>query len=117
METMNDIKRGEIWLANLDPAIGHEIKKTRPVIIIQNNTGNKYSPLTIVAPLTSQRMEKIYPVEVLLTLNNADVDKDSKVLLSQIRTIDKRRLIKKMGNVNLETIELIDEALKISLGL
>lgn len=114
---MINVKRGEIWLVNLDPTVGHEMRKIRPAVIIQNNIGNKYSPLTIVAPLTSQGTEKIYPVEVLLTSENADVDKDSKVLLSQIRTIDKIRLVRKLGSVNLEVIENLNQALKISLGL
>ena len=115
---MLEIKRGDIWLVNLDPTIGHEIKKSRPAVIIQNNLGNKYSPITIIAPITSQNLEKIYPVEVLVLKNAATgLEKDSKVLLNQIRSIDKKRLVKRLGKVNQETIAEINDAIKISLGL
>ena len=114
---MAEIKRGDIWLVNLDPTIGHEIKKSRPAVVIQNDVGNKYSLVTIVAPLTSQNLEKVYPFEVLLTKKNPGVVKDSKVLLNQIRAIDKRRLLRRFGKVDGETLGEIDEAIKISLGL
>ena len=87
---MQEIKRGGIWLVNLDPTIGHEIKKSRPGLIIQNDLGNRYSPITIIAPITSQNIDKIYPIEVLLTKENSGLKKDSKVLFNQIRAIDKR---------------------------
>jgi mRNA interferase MazF len=112
-----EIKRGDIWIVNLDPTLGHEIKKSRPAIIIQNDIGNKYSSVTIIAPLTSQKIEKIYPIEVLLTKKNSGVEKNSKVLLNQIRAIDKRRLQQKITNVNKETMSKINQALKISLGI
>ena len=102
---------------NLDPTIGHEIKKSRPAVIIQNDLGNKYSPITIIAPVTSQNLEKIYPIEVLLAEGNSGLKKDSKVLLNQIRAVDKRRIIKKLGKVDRETIDKINNAIKISLGL
>ena len=114
---MVEVQRGDIWLVNLDPTIGHEIKKSRPAVIIQNDIGNKYSPITIIAPITSQNIDHIYPIEGLLSSQKSGLDKESKVLLNQIRAIDKRRLIKKLGNVDEEKIDLIDEALKISLGL
>ena len=114
---MAEVKRGDIWLVNLDPAIGHEIKKSRPAVIIQNDLGNKYSPITIVAPITSQNLEKIYPIEVSLVKRGTGLEKDSKVLLNQIRAIDKKRLIKKLGNVDYETMVKIDYSIKISLGL
>ena len=114
---MNQLKRGDIWLVDLDPTVGHEINKSRPAVIIQNDIGNKYSSTTIVAPVTSQNITPIYPIEVLLTINNSGLKKDSKVLLNQIRTIDKQRLIKKIGKVHEETMPKIDESLKISLGL
>lgn len=114
---MTEIRRGEIWLVNLDPTLGHEIRKSRPAVIIQNDIGNKYSPITIIAPITSQNIHEIYPIEVLLTGRNLGLDKDSKVLLNQIRAIDKRRLIKKLGKVDDETMIQIDEAIRISLGL
>lgn len=109
------VKKGEIWLVNLDPAIGHEINKSRPAVIIQNDIGNKYSTITIVAPITSQGVERIYPIEVLL--KNSGLEKKSKVLLNQIRAIDKKRLVKKLGKVDDYTLTQIDDALKISLGL
>lgn len=114
---MAEIKRGDIWLVNLDPTIGHEIKKSRPAVIIQNDLGNRYSPITIIAPITSKNIEKIYPIEVLLTKRNSGLGKDSKVLLNQIRAIDKLRLIKKLGRADSETMSKIDNSIKISLGL
>ena len=114
---MPEVKRGDIWLVNLDPTIGHEIKKSRPAVIIQNDLGNKYSPITIIAPVTSQNLEKIYPIEVFLAERNSGLKKDSKVLLNQIRAVDKRRIIKKLGKVDKEIIDKINNAIKISLGL
>lgn len=114
---MADVKRGDIWLVSLDPTIGHEIKKSRPAVIIQNDIGNKYSPITIIAPITSQKLESIYPFEVLLTKANSGLEKDSKALLNQIRAIDKRRLVRKLGKADSETLERINRAIEISLGL
>lgn len=114
---MSDILRGEVWIVNLDPTIGHEIKKSRPAVIVQNNLGNKYSPITIVAPVTSQNTEEVYPIEVLLTKQNAGMEKESKALLNQIRAVDKRRLVKRIGRLSEDAIEQINEALKISLAL
>lgn len=114
---MAEIKRGDIWLVNLDPTIGHEIKKSRPAVVIQNDLGNKYSPITIIAPLTSQNLERVYPFEVLLVKKNLGIEKGSKVLLNQIMAIDKRRLLQRFGKVDGETLGEIDEAIKISLGL
>lgn len=114
---MAEVKRGEIWLVNLDPTIGYEIKKSRPGVIIQNDVGNKYSPITIIAPLTSQKLEHIYPFEVLLAEKSSGLEKDSKVLLNQIRAVDKKRLLRRLGKVDSETLFKIDEAIKISLGL
>ncbi|MBN1385582.1 type II toxin-antitoxin system PemK/MazF family toxin [Candidatus Woesearchaeota archaeon] len=110
------VKRGEIWLVNLDPTIGHEIRKSRPGIIIQNDIGNKYSPITIIAPVTSS-IEKIYPIEVLLTKKNSGLKKESKAVLNQIRAIDKKRLIRKIGRLKNSAIGEVNEAIKISLGL
>ncbi|MEK6900143.1 MAG: type II toxin-antitoxin system PemK/MazF family toxin [Nanoarchaeota archaeon] len=114
---MPEVKRGEIWLVNLDPTVGHEIQKQRPAIIIQNDIGNKYSSITIVAPITSQGIDKIFPMEILLTSENSGLKKESKALFNQIRAVDKRRLIKKIGNIDKETIEKMNEAITISLGL
>jgi len=114
---MAEVKRGDIWLVNLDPTIGHEIKKLRPAVIIQNDLGNKYSPITIVAPITSQNIEKIYPIEVILDKKSSGLEKISKILLNQIRAIDKRRLIKKLGKADYDSMVKIDNAIKISLGI
>ncbi len=114
---MKEVKRGDIWTVDLDPTVGHEIKKVRPAIIIQNDIGNKYSPITIIAPITSQHTEKVFPIEVLLTKENAEIEKISKVLLNQIRAVDKERLIRRVGRLNEETVEKVNDALKISLGL
>ena len=113
---MAEIKRGEIWLVNLDPTIGHKIKKIRPGVIIQNDIGNKYSPITIIAPITSQRVEKIFPFEVFL-FKGKGLDKDSKVLLNQIRAIDNARLVKKIGKLDSQTVIKINDAIRISLGV
>lgn len=109
------MKRGEIWLVNLDPTIGHEYKKTRPSVIIQNDVGNKYSPITIIAPITSQKTDKVYPVEVLLP--EKIIGEQGKIALNQIRAIDKRRCIKKLGKVTDLIQDKVNEALIISLGL
>jgi len=112
-----EVKRGEIWLVDLDPTIGHEIKKSRPSVIIQNDIGNKYSDITIIAPITSQNLDHAYPAETIIRKKNTGLGKDSKALLNQIRSVDKQRLVKKLGKVDYETLFKIDEALKISLGL
>lgn len=114
---MTLVKRGDVWLINLDPAIGHEIKKARPGVVIQNDVGNKYSQITIVAPLTSQNTDKAYPFEAIITKKTPGLPKDSKALLNQIRAIDKSRMIKKLANLGKQEMEQVDEAIKISLGL
>ena len=114
---MAEVKRGDIWLVNLDPTVGHEIKKSRLAVIIQNNLGNKFSPITIIAPITSQKIELIHPFEVFLESRNTGLDKGSKVLLNQVRAIDKQRLVKKLGKVDEDALIRINEAIKISLGL
>ncbi len=102
---------------NLDPTIGSEIKKTRPALIIQNDVGNKYSNVTIIAPISSNNVEDFYPVEVLVLPKNSGLLRKSKVVCNQIRAVDKVRLVKKLGLVNKRTMNLVEEALKISLGL
>src|SRR3989338_6514761 len=103
-----DVKRGDVWLVSLDPTVGHEIKKSRPAVIIQNDIGNRYSPLTIIALLTSQWLEKVYPIEVFIAKKGSGLPKDSKVLLNQIRAIDKRRLVRKFGKLDAETLANVD---------
>ncbi len=110
------IKRGDVVLVDLDPLKETERKKTRPCVVIQNNTGNKYSPNTIVATFTSS-YEKIYRHEVELSSDVAGLDKDSKAQLDQIYTINADQITETIGKVPQEKMEKIDEALKISLGL
>lgn len=114
---MSEVKRGDVWLVNLDPTIGHEIQKSRPALIIQNDLGNRYSPITIIAPITSQGTENVYPFEVLIRSGKGGLEKESKILFNQIRAVDKRRLIKKFGKFDDEIMVNVDEAIKISLGL
>ena len=110
-------KRGEVYLVNFDPTIGAEIKKTRPALILQNDVSNRYSPITVVAAITSQFEEPLYPTEVLIQVSEGGLEVDSVVLLNQIRSIDKQRLIKRLGNLRSETMEQVDRAIQISLGL
>ncbi|MGD1803999.1 type II toxin-antitoxin system PemK/MazF family toxin [Dapis sp. BLCC M126] len=110
-------KRGEIYLVNFDPSVGSEIKKTRPALILQNDTSNTYSQITIVAAITSKFDEKLYPTEVLIVAKEGGLNLDSVVLLNQIRSIDKQRLIRCIGSLTTETMKQVDRAIKISLGL
>ena len=110
-------KRGEVYLVNFDPTIGAEIKKTRPALVLQNDIANRYSPITIVAAITSQFDEPLYPTEVLVRAKEGGLKLDSAVLLNQIRPIDKDRLVKRIGTLKPGTMEEIDRAIKISLGL
>jgi mRNA interferase MazF len=109
-------KRGEVYLVNLDPTIGSEIKKTRPAVIIQNNIGNQFSPVTIIAPITSGG-HAVYPVEVEIKAAEGGLEGNSLALLNQIRTIDQTRLVKKLGKLSLNTILKINKAILISLDL
>lgn len=110
-------KRGEIYLVNFDRAIGSEIRKTRPSVIIQNDIGNRYSPVTIVAAITSQKGERLYPTEVPVSAKASGIPHDSIVVLNQIRTVDKNRLAEKIGTVPAETLRAINRALAVSIGL
>jgi mRNA interferase MazF len=111
-------KRGEIYLASLDPSVGREIKKTRPVLVIQNDVSNRLTGMTIVAPITSTVRFLLNPVHVLIPADNRTrLAITSVALLNQVRAIDRIRLLKKLGVVDHETVERLDEAIKISLGL
>lgn len=112
-----DIKRGDIILVNLDPVKGSEQGKTRPALIIQNNIGNKYSPTTIVAPITSTTFSKEFPTNVFLPAKASSLDKDSTILLNQIRTIDKSRIIKNLSKADIVIMSKVDLAINVSLGL
>jgi mRNA interferase MazF len=111
------IKRGEIFLADLEPIKGSEQGGIRPVLVIQNNTSNKYSPVTIIAAITSKVFEKEFPTNVFLLKRDSKLDKDSTILLNQIRTIDKSRLIKKISALDEYLMKKVDLAVKISLDL
>jgi len=112
------ITRGEIYLVSFDPTVGHEIKKTRPALVIQNDIGNRYSPLTIVAAITSKVSPVPYPVEVVIEPTSANgLGVRSAIRLDQIRTVDRQRLIKRLGHIDRGTMTKVDEATKISLGL
>jgi mRNA interferase MazF len=113
-----NITRGEIHLVSFDPTVGHEIKKTRPALVIQNDVGNRYSPLTIVAAITSKVSAVPYPVEVVVEPTTANgLGVRSAIRLDQIRTVDRQRLIKRLGQVDRGTMTKVDEAVRISLGL
>ena len=110
------VYRGEIYYANLSPSQGSEQGGCRPVVILQNNTGNRHSPTTIIAPLTTKFGKKLLPTHIEL-MEGCGAPADSLVLLEQIRTIDKTRLSNKLGVVPPEIMAKIDEAIKISLGV
>jgi mRNA interferase MazF len=112
-----NIKRGEIYLAALDPVIGREISKTRPVVVFSNNTNNEFSGTVTVLPITSKNTRKIYPFEVFLPKGTGNLPKNSKVKADQIRTLDKTRLIKKIGELEQKDISEIERAMKIHLGM
>jgi mRNA interferase MazF len=110
-------QRGEIYLTALDPALGHEIKKTRPALVIQNDVTNQYGMTTIVAAITSRVSTPPYPNEVLVQPMGIGLEVVSTVRLDQIRTVDRQRLIKRLGKVGSEVMRKVDEAIKISVGL
>lgn len=110
------IKRGEIYTVDLEPVRGSEQGKSRPCVVIQNDIGNQYAPTVIVAPLTTGSESK-FRVNVLVKAPEGGLKRDSLVLLNQIRTVDKERLGKKWGQLDTETIKLVDSAIQISLGL
>ena len=111
------IKRGDIFYADLRPVVGSEQGGVRPVIIIQNDTGNKHSPTVICAAVTSRMNKAKLPTHVELDSTKCDIVKDSVILLEQLRTIDKKRLKDKVCHVDREIIEKVDKALLISLEL
>jgi mRNA interferase MazF len=113
---MKNIMRGEIYYADLSPAIGSEQGGTRPVVVIQNNVGNHYSPTIIVAVLTSKQKKNL-PTHIEIPCNESNLSMDSTVLLEQVRTIDKSRLENYVGSVTEEKMQEINYAMLVSLGL
>nr|NNM91374.1 type II toxin-antitoxin system PemK/MazF family toxin [Bacilli bacterium] len=112
-----NVKRGDIFYADLSPVVGSEQGGFRPVIIVQNNIGNRFSPTVIVAAITAQIQKAKLPTHVEITAAESGLEKDSVVLLEQIRTIDKQRLTQKITHLDEERMLQIDDALMISLGL
>ena len=110
-------KRGEIYLTALDPALGHEIKKTRPALVIQNDVTNQYGLTSIVAAITFKVSTPPYPNEVLLYPGKSGLQTVSTIRLDQVRTVDRQRLIKQLGVTDTQTMRQVDDAIKISLGL
>ena len=111
------IKRGDVFLANLSPTRGSEQAGRRPVLVIQNDVGNEFAPTTIIAPLTTKKYPKHYPTNVHVSKAAAGLREDSTVLLSQIRTIDKERLEKKLGHLPASYLDGVNIAIKMSLAL
>ncbi len=112
-----NIKRGDIYYADLSPVIGSEQGGVRPVLIVQNDVGNKYSPTVIAAAITSQQFKTKLPTHISVDAAVCGLSKDSVVLLEQIRTLDKQRLREKMGNLPENDMSRINNALSLSVGL
>jgi len=111
-----NIKRGEIWLANLDPTVGSEIQKTRPVVIVSNDSNNQNNSVVTVVPITSNAT-RVFSFEVFLPMGTAGLPKDSKAKADQIRTLDKSRLVKLYGQLSASLINALDKAIKLHLDL
>jgi len=111
------VKRGDIYYADLSPVIGSEQGGIRPVLIVQNDVGNKFSPTVIAAAITSQKDKSKLPTHIQLPPDGCGLARDSVVLLEQIRTIDKKRLKEKMGRLDSHSMNEINRALSISFGL
>ncbi len=111
------IKRGEIYYADLSPVVGSEQGGIRPVLIVQNDIGNKHSPTVIAAAITSQKDKAKLPTHINLDAVSCGLAKDSVVLLEQIRTIDKKRLRERMGELDADAMNKVNQALSISFGL
>ena len=112
-----DVTRGDVYYADLNPVVGSEQGGVRPVLVIQNNIGNKYSPTIIVAAITSKIEKAKLPTHVEIPADRSKLNRDSVVLLEQIRTIDKKRLKRRVTHLNDNILKRVDEAVEISLGL
>ena len=111
------MKRGDIYYADLSPVVGSEQGGVRPVLIVQNDTGNRYSPTVIAAAITSQTNKAKLPTHIALSAPDYGLPRDSVVLLEQIRTLDKRRLRERAGVIPPDDMRRVDEALGVSMGL
>ena len=114
---MSIVKRGDIFYADLSPVVGSEQGGMRPVLIVQNDTGNKHSPTVIAAAITSQTGKARLPTHIELSARNYGLSRDSVILLEQIRTIDKSRLRERMGKLDDTTMTKVDNAIAVSFGL
>lgn len=113
-----DIFKGDVVSVDLEPIVGSETGKIRPCLIIQNNINNEHSPTTIVVVITSRdRFKKKYPTHVWIDKGEGGLTKDSVIQCEQIRTIDKRRITRKLGSVNINCLQEVEEAIKITLAL
>ena len=113
----NTVKRGDIYYADLSPVVGSEQGGMRPVLIVQNDTGNKHSPTVIAAAITSQINKAKLPTHIELSASTYGLTRDSVVLLEQIRTLDKRRLKERMGKLDETLMNRVDNAIAVSFGL
>ena len=111
------VHRGEIYYADLSPVVGSEQGGVRPVLIVQNDVGNKFSPTVIAAAITSQKDKTNLPTHIAVNAQGSGLIKDSIILLEQVRTLDKHRLREKMGRLDAESMGRVDQALSISFGL
>ena len=114
---MSTVKRGDIYYAALSPVVGSEQGGMRPVLIVQNDTGNKHSPTVIAAAITSQTGKAKLPTHIELNAQSVGLSRDSVILLEQIRTIDKSRLRERMGKLDDKTMNKVDSAIAVSFGL
>lgn len=114
---MSIVKRGDIYYADLSPVVGSEQGGMRPVLIVQNDTGNKHSPTVIAAAITSQTGKAKLPTHIELSAQSVGLTRDSVILLEQIRTIDKSRLKERMGKLDEQTMTKVDNAIAVSFGL
>lgn len=111
------VKRGDVFYADLSPVVGSEQGGVRPVLVIQNDIGNKYSPTVIIAAVTSQINKAKLPTHIEISGDEYGLNKDSVILAEQVRTIDKKRLKEKIGHLDEELMTRVNEALEISFGL
>lgn len=111
------MKRGDVFFAELSPVVGSEQGGIRPVLVIQNDIGNRFSPTVIIAAITAQIQKAKLPTHVEIDAEMHGFDRDSVILLEQIRTIDKQRLTDKITHLDDDTMRKVDEALQISVGL
>ena len=114
---MSIVKRGDIYYADLSPVVGSEQGGMRPVLIVQNDTGNRHSPTVIAAAITSRLDKAKLPTHITLSSQSAGLNRESIILLEQIRTLDKSRLRERMGRLDEKTMSAVDDALAVSFGL